>query len=90
MSNKSAYNYIDQLTQKLSIRIGTSAVTPVIENLKKLANLDVSISSIDKVVTKILNEPKFRTLFIKDMKSAINRLATNTPDIEAAARQLKG
>ena len=90
MPNRRAHDHIGQLTQKLSIRIGTSAVTPVIENLKKLANLDVSISSIDKVVTKILNEPKFRTLFIKDMKSAINRLATNTPDIEAAARQLKG
>ncbi len=90
MPNRRAHDHIGQLRQKLSIRIGKSTTDQVINNLKKLADANMSVSDIDKIVTKVLNDPKFRTLFIKNMKAAVDQLATNTPDVEAAARGTKG
>ncbi len=89
MPNRRAHDHIGQLRPTLSMRIDKPTVGIIIENLKKLANADVSVSSIDKIVTKILNDTKFRTLFVKNFKSTINQLATNTPDVEAALRKIQ-
>ncbi len=80
MPNRRAHDHIGNLRQKLGIRIGDASTTQVINNLKTLANANISIRDIDKIVNKVISDPKFRTLFIKDYKSAIRTLNIRVGD----------
>ena len=70
MPNRRSHDHIGQLTQKLGIRIGESTASLVIKNLEKLADADYTISQIDKIVTKVINDPKFRNNFLKNPLNA--------------------
>ncbi|MHA1131466.1 MAG: hypothetical protein ACTSQI_21655 [Candidatus Helarchaeota archaeon] len=75
MPNRRAHDHIGQIRQKLNIRVGHDTTSQIISNLKELAESPtLSISDIDKIVTKVINDPKFRALFIKDFKSAAKNL----------------
>ncbi|MHA1271692.1 MAG: hypothetical protein ACTSPY_18010 [Candidatus Helarchaeota archaeon] len=74
MPNRRAHDHIGQIRQKLGIRIGADAATLVIENLKKLADADYTIQQIDKIVSKVINDPRFRTTFLKNPLSAAKNI----------------
>jgi hypothetical protein len=78
MPNRRTHDHIGQIRQKLGIRIGIDTATQVISSLGKLADANITISDIDKIVTKIINDPKFLTLFLKDYQSAIKTLKITT------------
>jgi hypothetical protein len=77
MPNRRAHDHIGNIRQKLGIRIGLDAATKAISNLKTLADANITIGDIDKIVTKIVNDPKFLTQFLNNYKSAIKTLGIN-------------
>jgi hypothetical protein len=77
MPNRRAHDHIGNIRQKLGIRIGLDAATQAIKNLKTLADANITIGDIDKIVTKIVNDPKFLTQFLNNYKSAIKTLGIN-------------
>lgn len=78
MPNRRAHDHIGQLTQKIGIRIGADSATQVITNVRKLIDLHsdaITISDIDRLVTKVINDPKFRTLFVDDFRTAAESIS---------------
>lgn len=74
MPNRRAHDHIGQLTQKLGIRIGDDTASQVIANLKQLADANITVSQIDKIVNKVINDPKFLNQFVQNYKTAIRSL----------------
>jgi hypothetical protein len=72
--NRRAHDHIGQLAPKLGIRIGNEPAELVIKNLEKLADADYTIKEIDIIINKVIADPKFRTLFLKDCFRAANQL----------------
>ena len=70
MPNRREHDHIGQLRQKLGIRIGRSTASKVITNLKELADLNITIQQIDKIVTNVINNSKFLDKFITNAKQA--------------------
>ena len=83
MPNRRAHDHIGQLTQKLGIRIGDAAVK-VINQLKNLVNTNITVNQIDKIVDKVISDPKFLNLFIKDSTKAAMTIGIKWEDLGEA------
>jgi len=76
MPNRRAHDHIGQIRNKIRKRIEIDSTKQVIANLEKLAdaNANLTESDIDKIVTKLIDDPKFLAQFIKNYKSAVKTL----------------
>jgi len=74
MPNRRAHDHIGQIRNKIRKRIEIDSSKQVIANLEKLADANVTESDIDKIVTKLIDDPKFLAQFLKNYKSAVKTL----------------
>ncbi|MBD3226725.1 MAG: hypothetical protein GF329_00930 [Candidatus Lokiarchaeota archaeon] len=79
MPNRRAHDHIGNLVPKLNIRIGLESSEQIIKNLEKLADVNFTITEIDKIVNKIIKDAKFRTSFMKDYLGAAKSLVRVSP-----------